>query len=233
MRGPPVTLSGAVLGARLTLPLVPGIVVFATAFGAAAAQKGMTLAQVVASSALVYGGAAQMVALEAWRQSWTAAGVIEVALIATVINARMFLMGAALQPWIAGWGAGRTAASAFFLVDASWLIGIRYRNEGGSDFGVFLGAGVFLWVVWVAASVPGFLAGAVVPEPRRFGLDLVMPIFFVLMLVPMWRGLRAALPWAVAALVGISVQALVPGYVFIVAGALAGALAGAFLDDRT
>ena len=67
----------------------------------------------------------------------------------------------------------------------------------------------------------------------RFGLDLVMPIFFVLMLVPMWRGPRAARPWAIAALVGIAVQALVPGYVFIVAGALAGALAGAFLDDGT
>jgi hypothetical protein len=31
--------------------------------------------------------------------------------------------------------------------------------------------------------------------------------------------------------VSLAVQALVPGYLFIVAGALAGAVAGAFLDD--
>jgi hypothetical protein len=48
--------------------------------------------------------------------------------------------------------------------------------------------------------------------------------------VPLWRGVRAfALPWGVAGLVGIAVQALVPGYLFIVAGALAGAVTGALV----
>jgi predicted branched-subunit amino acid permease len=120
---------------------------------------------------------------------------------------------------------------AFFLVDASWIIGMRHRAEGGNDVGVFLGSGVFLWVVWVLATAPGYLAGALIPDPKRFGLDLIMPIFFVMMLVPMWRGARAARPWAIAAAVGVAVHALVPGYLFIVAGALAGAAAGAFLDD--
>jgi predicted branched-subunit amino acid permease len=96
---------------------------------------------------------------------------------------------------------------------------------------VFLGSGVFLWVVWVLATAPGYVAGALLPDPKRFGLDMIMPIFFVMMLVPMWRGPRAARPWVVAAVVSLAVQALVPGYLFIVAGALAGAVAGAFLDD--
>jgi len=228
----PATLKGALQGARLTSPLMPGIVVFATAYGAAAAQKGMTLAQVLAASALVYGGAAQMVALEAWRDAWTIAGITEVALIATIVNARMVLMGAALQPWIAGWPPGRTAASAFILTDANWIIGMRYRADGGNDFGVFLGSGVSLWFVWVLATIPGFIAGAVAPDAKRFGLDLVMPVFFVMMLVPMWPGPRAARPWAIAAAVAIAVHAVLPGYLFIVAGALAGAIAGALLDDR-
>jgi predicted branched-subunit amino acid permease len=61
-----------------------------------------------------------------------------------------------------------------------------------------------------------------------------MPVFFAAMTVPLWRGLRqSALPWSVAALVGLAVQALVPGYLFIVAGAVAGAITGAFVhaDD--
>jgi predicted branched-subunit amino acid permease len=143
----------------------------------------------------------------------------------------MVLMGATLQPWIAGWPAGRTAASAFFLVDASWIVAMRHRTDGGNDIGVFLGSGIFLWFVWVLATAPGYIAGALLPDPKRFGLDLIMPIFFVMMLVPMWRGIRAARPWAVAAAVGLAVYALVPGYLFIVAGALAGAFTGAFLDD--
>ena len=77
----------------------------------------------------------------------------------------------------------------------------------------------------MACTLPGFLAGALVPEPRRYGLDLVMPIFFAAMLVPLWKGFRPARPWAVAGLVALVVHGFVPGYTFILAGALAGALA--------
>src|SRR4051812_26541707 len=48
-----------------------------------------------------------------------------------------------------------------------------------------------------------------------------MPIFFSVMLVPLWKGLRPALPWAVAGCGALVAQALAPGYVFILAGALA------------
>jgi predicted branched-subunit amino acid permease len=89
---------------------------------------------------------------------------------------------------------------------------------------------LILWVVWVAATLPGFLAGALVPEPRRFGLDLLMPIFFSAMLVPLWKGVRPALPWALGA-VALVVERLAPGYGFIMAGALAGALTGALVGD--
>ena len=57
-----------------------------------------------------------------------------------------------------------------------------------------------------------------------------MPVFFAAMLVPLWNGTRLALPWAVAGAVALAVQALVPGYLFIIAGALAGMAAGAFAD---
>jgi predicted branched-subunit amino acid permease len=57
-----------------------------------------------------------------------------------------------------------------------------------------------------------------------------MPVFFVTMLVPLWRGARSARPWVVAGSVALVVHALVPGYAFIIAGALSGAVAGALLE---
>lgn len=228
---PPLTLAGCLEGARRTVPLLPGICVFASAFGAAAAQKGLTLAETVAMSAFVYAGASQMVALELWRETWTLSSILAIATVTGVVNARMILMGASLQPWLAGAPTLRTVVNLFVLTDASWLIGTRYRAEGGRDHGLLLGIGVSLWVVWVAATIPGYLAGALVAEPARYGLDLVMPVFFAAMLAPLWRGPRLALAWAVAGAVAVLVQALVPGYGFILAGALAGCLAGVFIDD--
>jgi len=52
------------------------------------------------------------------------------------------------------------------------------------------------------------------------------------MLVPLWKGRRPAYAWAVAGAVALAVQSLVPGWWFIIAGSLAGALAGAFLEDK-
>jgi len=224
------TLAGCLRGARLTLPLLPGMLVFASAFGTAAAQKGLTLSQTLGLSAFVFAGASQMVGLELWREVWTLSTLLTLITVTAIINARMVLMGAALQPWLAGEPKVQSAVSAFFLTDANWLIATRYAAEGGRDVGVLLGSGLMLWLVWVPATVPGYLAGALVSEPKRIGLDLVMPIFFAAMLVPLWKGWRPARPWAAAAVMALIVHALVPGYSFIVAGALAGAAAGAWLE---
>ncbi|HEX2554355.1 MAG TPA: AzlC family ABC transporter permease [Microvirga sp.] len=224
------TLQGCLYGARLTLPLMPGLVVFASAFGTAAQQRGLSFEQALAMSAFVYAGASQMVALEVWQAAWTPGTILGIAAVTGVVNSRMVLAGASIQPWLRDEPPGRLAANLFFLTDANWLLATRYREEGGRDVGVLFGAGIALWVLWVLSTVPGYLAGALVSEPRRFGLDLVMPIFFSAMLVPLWRGRRAAWPWAVAGAVALAVQALVPGYAFIVAGALAGAVAGAFQE---
>ena len=54
---------------------------------------------------------------------------------------------------------------------------------------------------------------------------------FVVMLIPLWKGKQAALPWLVAAVVSILVMKAVEGYAFIVVGALAGAIAGALMPE--
>jgi predicted branched-subunit amino acid permease len=141
----------------------------------------------------------------------------------------MILMGASIQPWLAPAPKAQNVINLFFFTDANWLIGTRYRAQGGSDVGILFGAGIVLWIAWVLSTVPGFLAGALVTEPRRYGIDLVMPIFFSAMIVPLWKGVRSAIPWMVAGAVALAVEALSPGYLFIVVGALAGALAGALL----
>ena len=227
----PLTRAGLGLGLRLGLPLWPGIAVFGMAFGAAAAQRGLTVRETLGMSAFVYAGAAQLVTLEVWQQVWSLPGLLAAMTLTGLVNARMILMGATIQPWMRGQPVLGAAASLFVLVDASWLIGVRYRAEGGRDLGVLVGAGAGMWPLWVATTLVGHLAGGLVAEPRRFGLDLMMPVFFVAMLVPLWRGRRQALPWLASAAAALATQRLVPGYAFILAGAAAGLVTGALVPD--
>ncbi len=94
--GPSFPIAGALHGARLVLPIMPGICVFASAFGAAA-QKDLTLWQALAMSAFVYAGASQMVALELWRETWSLTTVLALMAVTATVNARMILMSAAIR----------------------------------------------------------------------------------------------------------------------------------------
>jgi predicted branched-subunit amino acid permease len=42
-----------------------------------------------------------------------------------------------------------------------------------SDLGVMFGAGFVLWIAWIIATLPGFMAGALVTEPARYGILFV------------------------------------------------------------
>ncbi|SEF62391.1 AzlC family ABC transporter permease [Bosea lathyri] len=226
-----ITSAGMLLGVRRVSVLMPGIVVFAVAFGAAASAKGLSLFETVLMSAIVYAGVAQLVAMELWRPEWTWGAIAGLAVVTATVNARMVLQGASLQPWFAPYPKWLNALHLFFFTDANWLIGTRYHSEGGRDLGVLVGAGLALWLVWIAATIPGHVLGALISDPRAYGIDLVMPIFFAAMIVPLWRGRRALLPWAVAGAVALVTAKLVDGYAFIIVGSLSGALVGAFSDD--
>jgi predicted branched-subunit amino acid permease len=230
---PPLTLAGFRRGMALTAPLTPGIVVFALAFGTVAAQKGLSFGETMASSAFVYAGLAQFVSLEVWGPSFSASALLTLAILTFTVNLRLLLMSASLRPWMGRMPAARIYPSLFLTTDATWIIAMRYRGEGGDDVGVFLGSGVLLWFVWVAATAPGYWLGAVVPDPKRFALDLVMPVFFVVMLVPLWRGPRQALPWIFAGAVALTTHLLLGGHWHLVAGAVAGMLAAAVLPAKS
>ena len=210
----PVSTAGMLLGLRKVSVLIPGIVVFAVAFGAAAAAKGLSLFETVLMSVLVYAGVAQLVAMELWRPEWSWGAIVALAVVTATVNARMVLQGASLQPWFARYSKTLNAVHLFFFTDANWLIGTRYQSEGGRDLGVLIGAGLLLWLVWIVATAVGHLLGTLVSDPRQYGIDLVMPIFFAAMIVPLWRGKRAAVPWVVAGLVALVTAQVVDGYAF-------------------
>jgi predicted branched-subunit amino acid permease len=59
----------------------------------------------------------------------------------------------------------------------------------------------------------------------------VLPVFFAAMLVPLWSGARRAIGWGVAGIVAVAAQEVLPGYWFIIIGAVSGALVGGLLDE--
>lgn len=231
MHRPPLTLAGMALGARMALPLLPGVITYAAALGAFAAQKGLSLAEITFMNVFVYAGASQFVALEVWREPLSLPIMVAMVGVAAAVNLRMILIGASLRPWLSSLPPSQIYPALGMITDPGWLLSLRYHGEGGRDWGVYLGSALLLYVVWIVAAIPGHVLGALVANPEAWALDLVMPAFFMALLVPLWKGPRQAGPWLAAAIVSVATWQLVGGYWFIISGALAGALVGAFADE--
>jgi 4-azaleucine resistance transporter AzlC len=226
------TAAGIAAGARLAVPAMPVMALFSAAFGAFAAQKGLSLVEAALMSTLMFAGASQFVAAEIWAHPMTAAVIVTLVVVTATVNLRFFLIGASLRPWLGSLPAWRIYPALAVLTEPGWLLALRYRAEGGSDAAILLGSGFVLWLVWIAGTVGGYLVGSLVAEPQRYGLDLIMPVFFIVLLVPMWRGARAAVPWVAAGAAALLAAWFLPGSWYIIVGAVAGAIAGGLQDER-
>ena len=220
------------MGAFEALPVLPGLAAFSMAFGIVAARKGFTLADALLMTGTVYAGLTQMVVVESWPAQMTVAAGIGIVAITALVNLRYMLIGATLRPVLQTSPSYQVYSTLFLLGEPNWLLTLRHHGNGGRDpIGYLLGTCVIMYVVWVLATIPGYWLGAAAGDPHRFGLDLVMPAFFVAMLVPMWKGPRRSLSWIVGGAASAVAYLLFGGYWYVFAGALAGCVAGAFSDD--
>lgn len=225
------TAAGFNHGLRLGLPVTPGVIAFGLIVGAVAERQGFTFLHHMALTVLVYSGIAQLVALEIWPKLIDLGAIATLSALTAVIGSRLFLMSVSMRPWFGKIPRWQAYLGLAMLTDASWLIAMRYQGEGGRDPAVYFGAAIIITAAWFAGTAAGYFLGGFVVEPKTYGLDLVLPVFFAAMLVPLWSGPRRALGWGVAGVVAVTAQELLPGYWFIIVGAVCGALAGGFLDN--
>ena len=217
-------------GVRDGTGVVVAYVPFGTALGAALAQTGLPPGLAWSSSPLLFGGAAQLVAVQLLAGGAPAVVVVAASL---VVNARMLLYSASLAPHARGWPRRWRWAGAYLLVDPVYALAVG--RFGGDDGGggpadrlrYYLGAGVTLWAGWMALTGAGVLLGGLLPASLPLGL--AAPLTFLVLLLPMLTG-RAACAAAVAGgAVALLAQGLPLG-LGLLCGAAAGVAAGVAVD---
>ena len=220
-----VTRASLLDGAAAIGVLAPGIMLYGVVFGVLSGQLGITLLEAIFFSGWVYAGSVQMALLQGWT---TPLSITFLCLTTLAMNSRYVLMGAALRPHLAGAPPGQTAAALFFLADGNWTLAMRRPDSERPGVAFFVGSGLAMWVVWVGATIAGHAFGQVITRPRDFALDFLLGAFFAGSAVHMWNRSRRLMPFLVGAGVAILVARLWPGPWYILAGALAGSLVGAF-----
>lgn len=216
-------------GFRQLLPVSVFVAVFGAAFGLAAAQEGLGPVMGTIMSLTVFAGYAQFAALDLW-----GAQVPLFTLMATVfaINARHLLMGATLYPWLRALPPVTRYGIMMVASDANWAVSIRAFSTGKPGLGLLFGGGLALWVFWVTGTMAGLYFGGAIPAPERYGLDMVMGCFLLSMVFEGERNVRMVIIWGVAGGASLAAYTWLPGNTHVIAGALAGGLAGLILGGE-
>jgi predicted branched-subunit amino acid permease len=188
-------------GVRLGIPFSLAGFLISLSFGVLAVQSGFSPLQAIVMSAVVHAGSAQFAGL-----SIVAAGggALPGILAGGLMNARFLAMGVALAPSLPGGPVAR-ALQGQAVVDPSWAL--ANRGDGTFDRWQLIGSTVPQYVGWLSGTVVGVLAGDVIGDTDRFGLDAIFPTFFAGLLIAELRDPRSR--WVAAAGAAIAL-ALVP-----------------------
>ncbi len=228
----PVCLTGAGMlrGAKDMLFALVSVVLFAMAFGVAARGAGLDGWATVLMSGVAFAGASQFAALELMTSP-----VPWIPLLAVVfaVNARHILMGAALCPWFGRLPFAQRLLPAYLMTDINWAQAIQAYDRGERDLGHLVGSGLLLWVTWLAGTGLGAaLVDAVTIDLERLAIDLVFLLFFVCMLTGLRRGRSDDVAWLVAGGTALLAWHVLPAHWHVLAGAVAGGVAGLVHHER-
>ncbi len=223
---PAMTVAGVRRGARMALPFCASSVVYGLAFGLLAAGVGLSTAEAVAMSALVFSGTAQVAVIQAWSAQLSVLAVFVTVLVA---NVRYILMGAALRSWLAPLGAFKSSLALLPLVDGSFALATRARAGGDQDAGLLVGSGLISYGGWIVGTGLGTVAGQIIPNPRAWGLDFIVVGFCATSAALLVRQRSDIWP-ALAALAAVGLcERFAPGPWTVVVAGLAGAFTAAAL----
>lgn len=216
-------------GLLATAPLAPGVVAFGLLYGVMARQVGFSPWEAWAMSLIVHAGSAQFVTLGIW----AVAGPGPIILTTLVVNLRHLLMGASVAPHLRGLSPLWRAFLALWMSDESYALAMaEYERCRGSHW-YFLGANTGIYLVWPTSGLLGALLGTVIPDPGRYGLDLVFPLGFLGLLTAFLKdriSVAVALAAGGLALVGTF---LLSGKWCVVVAGLLGSGVGLLLEQVT
>ncbi len=202
-------------GVRAVAALGVAVFGFGVSFGLLARSAGMGWLAPIVMSATTFAGSSQFAAVSVLDAGGTVAATIAAAVL---LNARYGPIGVSVAPSLEG-GPAKRFLQAQLVVDESWAVSAR--GDGSFDARILLGAGLGLYVAWVAGTAVGVAFGDVLGDPTALGLDAAFPALFIALLAPQLRSRRAVAAAALGGAIALVVTPLAPPGVPIVAAGLA------------
>lgn len=225
----PLRLSLA--GARDITPMVIGVLPLGLAIGAATSTSSIPTWAGWAAGPLIFGGAAQLMAV---RLLDAGAAPLVIIFSALLVNARVVMYSAAIAPWFRTASLRQRLLVAAPLIDPLYLTCAARYEHGDLDqrgrLAYYAGAAVLLLASWMGIQAVAIAIGESIPEAA--GVHVAAPLAFAGMLAKATVGRPAIAAAGSAGLVAV-VAAGMPYQSGITLAVVAGIIVGWIADERS
>ena len=207
------------------LPLWIGAIPVGLAYGVAARAAGLTIPETLLMSITVFSAATQLSAVTLINDGTSAIVII---LTAIALNVQLLLIGLAIGRQERSSRTARLLA-ATVLTEGAYGVAL---SIGRLTLMSVIGAGVSMFLAWNLGTLIGAGAGATIPNLQGIGVDLVAPLTFLAVLVPLLRTRPALLTAATASITTIVASLLVPSGVVVLLAGATGSYTGYWWSNR-
>ena len=183
---PASPLKDFLTGALHMTPLNLAVVPWAILAGSMAVDSGLTFAQSVAMSAMVFAGAAQLVTLGLLNSG---AGVITIIVSVFFITSQHLLYGLTLRPHVRPFSPLQRAGIGFLLTDELFAVSVAGRQR--LSFAYLFGAGLSFYLVTVLVSILGIVLAHSISDLSRLRLDFSVVATLLAIVVPLIKSKSA------------------------------------------
>ena len=216
-------------GVKATFPLVVGAAPFGIIFGALATTAGLSKWAAQSMSLFVFAGSAQFIAAGLIAQG---SSLVVIVITTLVVNLRHMLYAATLAPHTKDLSQRWLIPLGFWLTDESFVVVIkRYlqSDESPHKHWFYFGSAVFMYSNWQLCTYIGIIAGGLIDDPLRWGLDFAMIVTFIGMLVPMIKDRSVGGAVFAAGLSAFLLRSL-PNKLGLIISALVGLIVGMLIN---
>lgn len=170
-------------GLKVGLPIMLAYFPIAVTFGVLASQAGLSVFELTGMSMLVYGGAAQMMAINMILLN---TGALEIVIATFVLNFRHFIMSFSFAHRTMATPLKWRVASTLFITDETFSVTTVEKDAAKQANGhLFYFTFVFVsYLSWVVGSFIGGFVGDIIPDSISQSFSVALYAMFIALLVP-------------------------------------------------
>ena len=212
-------------GTLAMMPLTIAVVPWGILAGSFAIEVGLTPIESQAMSAIIFAGAAQLVALGMVKAG---IGLWSILITTLLITSRHLLYAMAMRSQISPLPLKWRLTLGFLLTDELFALAARPEQR---QVPYLFGAGLCFYLFWVVASIAGIVLASMVPNLQQYHLDFSIVAIFIPIIVILLKN-RAAIAGLVVTTVCVLVMKHLQLEGAMIVSGMAGMLVAALIERQ-